>query len=135
MLEAWSEGFIKNDDLQPVLPWDRLWWFRLHTRLNSFEQKRYREYLQLSHRQNLAGSSVGTGDFANKSWTRSVSDLDDLHRSLFRWISREKKDTTTEIRELKNSWEAMFGKFDDPETQARINATARQLSAGKTRNR
>lgn len=135
MLEAWGEGFLKDEDLRPVLIWDGLWWFRLHTRLNSFEQKRYREYLRSSHQQNLLGAMVGTGEFVTKSWKRSVSDLDDLHRSLFSWVAHSKKDSETEIRELKASWEATFGRYDDPETQARIHATARQLSADKTRNR
>jgi hypothetical protein len=124
MIQAATAGVV---DFGKADPRDPRWWLGLRLILDRLEQENIRECHRLYYDQVTA--VLGRDWLTKESYDRLFDAADNkitaITRIRFPWADLDPKaHQMQETARLKASWEAMFGKLDDPETQRRIRATA-----------
>jgi hypothetical protein len=124
MIQAATAGVV---DFGKADPRDPRWWLSLRLILGRLEQENIRECHELYYDQVMA--VLGRDWLTQESYDRLFDAADNkttaIARIRFPWANLDPRaNQMQETARLKASWEAVFGKLDDPETQRRIQATA-----------
>lgn len=124
MIQAATAGVV---DFGRADPRDPKWWLGLRLVLGRLERENVRECHRLYYDQVMA--VLARDWLTQESYDRLFDAADNktvsIARILFPWADLDPAARQAqEAERLKASWEAMFGRLDDPETQRRIRATA-----------
>jgi hypothetical protein len=127
MVQAATAGVV---DFGRADPRDLKWWRHLRLIVDQLERNNLREYYRLYYDRTV--TVLGRTDLSHESATRLLDEsdtrIDSIAKLLFPWITWDRqKIREQEAVQLRASWEAWFGKLDDPDTQRRIRETAAWL--------
>jgi hypothetical protein len=133
MVQAAAAGVV---DFGRADPRDPRWWRHLRTILDRLEQENLKEYHRLYNERAVAvlGRTDIVQDAAKALLEESDSRIDSMAKILFPWADFDRTSLRKqEAQQLRDTWEAWFGKLDDPETQRRIAATVDWLKNSRKR--
>jgi hypothetical protein len=98
--------------------------------LNYTETKNHCAVEQMQHAQILARMVIAEKEERNALWDKAVEIVSEILDTWFPWLAQATKKTRAKTMEdMTAQWERIWGKLDDPATQARIDATVRMLQA------
>lgn len=119
-------GLVTAADYRPL---DRAWWRRAGWALDHLEAEAAVRVFELKHTLHCGVISYSAAVEAfEKHWDQAVELQDRVRRELFPWVEVE-ADRRTNINKMSDGWQSIFGKADDPDTEARIRATCDALVA------
>ena len=124
MVQAAASGVV---DFGRADPRDPKWWRYLRLIVDQVEQNNLKEYHRLYNDRVVAMLTRTdlTPEGTDKMLDESVSRIDSIVKILFPWVEIDREAAKQDqAKQLRATWEAWFGKLDDPETQRRIQATA-----------
>ena len=115
---------------------DRRWWLCLEWRMDQLEERNLREVYRQQHLHSLLLLPVSSEETIKVGWDKAHDLLDRYASSRFPWLKLAKPSTqsrTTSIQQLADTWEEIWGKQSDPDTQQRIQNTVRALTPRRAR--
>jgi hypothetical protein len=133
MVQAAAAGVV---DFGRADPRDPRWWRHLRTILDRLEQENLKEYHGLYNDRVVAvlGRSDIVQEAAKGLLEESDSRIDSIAKILFPWAELDRVALRKqEAQQLRETWEAWFGKLDDPDTQRRIRVTVDHLRNSRKR--
>ena len=123
-------GVVKSVDFYDPVSVTRFWWA-----LKAFQRHRLTQSRSYQHAEQLT-IALAHGDLDNKKKSLETAlDLGEaLDIDLRPWDYRERPKIEDMAERMTKTWEDYFGKMDDPETQAKIQATVDLLESMNLRN-
>jgi hypothetical protein len=135
MVQAAAAGVV---DFGRADPRDPKWWRYLRLIVDRLEQENLKEYHRLYHERLVSVLSREglTQESVDNLYEASDSRIGDIAKVLFPWADLDRGSMRKrQAQQMRETWEAWFGKLDDPDTQRRIKETAEWLTNTARRSR
>jgi len=132
MVQAAVRGAVDFSEARLL---DRLWWTQLWWRLDQLEADNRIQIQKMHHAHNTACLDYNLSEKTfNLHWEQAAQALSKTWSLLFPWQEQQQGKYRSTDELLRQAWINRYGDPQDPETQAKIEATVQQLRAMSERS-